>query len=347
MSIALRLRERKAQEAAANQTTESEHAPPDDLQQAPIILRNAPVDTQHPPESDPLSQIRQEDCNPQTDSAIVKIPAELRQLIYHYVFVQYESRANAYSRDALYYRPGCTAPKRINTALLYTCRRLFFEARFIPLRTATHDFWGSVHSPEQHTEPSPMIPSHRCARGLTEAHLPYMQRFHFYGSLHNFASSTRFHMTLLSLPDSPYQCQPRHVTITVPYTGWLHWEYGCEPELYSDYGGEVEIFELDWPASLERLRVRFETLEVFAPEVEKVMAQIMTRKISRESRDGEGPSQYLSAEGTRMSVSRWTGPHSQYFKDSWQPPIEHLGPDPMDVSELWYYVVETTWSSEA
>lgn len=97
-----------------------------------------------------------------------------------------------------------------------------------------------IASPEKHTEPSSIIPSHRAAKGLTEAHLTHMSCFHFYGSLYSFSGSTRLQMTLLSLPDYEKRCQPPHVTITIQYTGWSHWPCGLEPELSLE---EEETFQ--------------------------------------------------------------------------------------------------------
>jgi hypothetical protein len=54
------------------------------------------------------------------------------------------------------------------------------------------------------------------------------------------------------------------------------------------------------------------------------------------------PSAYLFADSP-PKVSRWTGPHSQGLKESWQPGANHLGPDFMDVKELHYYIVKSTW----
>ncbi|KAJ5183691.1 hypothetical protein N7492_001307 [Penicillium capsulatum] len=339
MALALRLRERKANEDTIHQIGHSVSSPNTEPQQLPIQINHASSPSSRSTGPNLLSHINPGDCDPQEGSIIFSIPIELRKEIYRHVFVQYESRASSYTPDALYYRPGCTGPKRINTALLYTCRQIFLEARHIPLQTATHEFWGQVHSPEQHTEPSEMIRSHRNMRGMTEAHLPYLRRFNFYGSLYNLVSSTRMHMNFLFFSDNAFQCRPQHVTVTVPYEGWDNWTYGFEPELWPD--SEDELFQSNWPASIETLCIRLETLEIFAPELEEIMTRLMARGIPRK-RDDEC-SQYLTAK-TPMRVSRWTGPHTQYFKDRWESGIEHLGPDPLDVPELWYYVVEATWS---
>lgn len=344
---ATRLREQKALSLSEAGNKDDVQQPDREinLQQSPIILRTPIPEDQTTTDLDPLSRIADNDCDPQVASSIFKLPLEIRAQIYEYVFKQYESQTNAYAPTTPFYRPDCTGPKCINTALLYTCRRIFFEARFIPLQNATHNFWGEVPSPgDQRTKRSQFIPSHRAASGLTEAHIPHMRNFHFYGSLYDLFSSTYLHLSYLSSEEALYRCRPRHVTITVPFLGWSTWMYGFEPELDSE--SEENIFQLDWPASLRRLTIRLEHLEVFSSELERAMDRLMMNRISCKSEGGKGTLRYLVADSSAVRKSRWEGPHLDYFRERWQSPVLHLGEDPEDVCEIWYYMVEGSWEVE-
>ncbi|THC92063.1 hypothetical protein EYZ11_008471 [Aspergillus tanneri] len=278
LDVANRLRERKALEKAEgsgntvrmeafpnNNTVRSAGAQPpvEAASQACAVgsmkdqsQRNHSADTQQ----DRFSNITPSDCYPQDRSPLFNmLPAELRRIIYLYAFVQYESPFRSYPTDAPYYRPGCTGPKCIDIALLCTCRRVFFEARYIPLQTAVHDLWQRVPAPEQYTTNFKPAGFTKAARGLTEYHLPHMQNFHFYSDLGGFSSGVHLHISFFAHPPYQYRCKPRHVTITVPFFGFLAWQYGLEPQLYDD----EETFLLAWPDTIEEICIRFESMEKF------------------------------------------------------------------------------------
>lgn len=120
--------------------------------------------------------------------------------------------------------------------------------------------------------------------------------------------------------------------------------YGFEPALDSE--SEENIFQLDWPASLQRLTIRLEHLEVFSSELERIMDRLMMNRISCKSEDEKGTLRYLVADSSAVRKSRWEGPHLDYFRERWQPPVLHLGEDPEGVREIWYYMVEGSWEVE-
>jgi hypothetical protein len=71
-----------------------------------------------------------------------KIPAEIRFLIFQFLLSQtydYNRPVDVHSISPLY-RPGHTHRTKIHTAILLTCRLVYFEAHSIPIRSATHHF---------------------------------------------------------------------------------------------------------------------------------------------------------------------------------------------------------------
>jgi hypothetical protein len=71
-----------------------------------------------------------------------KLPAEIRFLIFQRLLSQahdHERPINIHSISPLY-RPGHTYRTKIYTAILLTCRIVYYEAHAIPIRSATHHF---------------------------------------------------------------------------------------------------------------------------------------------------------------------------------------------------------------
>ena len=71
-----------------------------------------------------------------------KLPAEIRFLIFQLLLSQthdHNRPINIHSISPLY-RPGHTYRTKVHTALLLTCRLVYYEAHSIPIRSATHHF---------------------------------------------------------------------------------------------------------------------------------------------------------------------------------------------------------------
>ncbi len=81
--------------------------------------------------------------NPQIESPLfTRIPPEVRNLIFKFALTAYEDPASReYSSAAYYYRPGYTRPHRIDTELLLTCRRAYWETYKFPASINEHTSW--------------------------------------------------------------------------------------------------------------------------------------------------------------------------------------------------------------
>ncbi|PGH16407.1 hypothetical protein AJ79_01738 [Helicocarpus griseus UAMH5409] len=146
--------------------------------------------------------------------------------------------------------------------------------------------------------------------------------------------------------------------MTVVYTGCRNWAYGLEPEWSPE--AQDMFFKLEWPDTLVQMCIRLETMEIFAADLDELVAQVTRREIPLCNMESwrtfqsptsgrpkrvptPPPSRYLSTKGLPQRVSRWTGPHSEALKKSWDPNITHLGTNFMETDEVYYYVVEVTW----
>ena len=69
------------------------------------------------------------------------LPAEIRTRIFEYALTPYESTCNPYAQNRYYYRPGYQSDPNQDLNLLRSCKRIFQEARLMPVSQAEHTFW--------------------------------------------------------------------------------------------------------------------------------------------------------------------------------------------------------------
>ncbi|KAH6643846.1 hypothetical protein C7974DRAFT_371037 [Boeremia exigua] len=88
-----------------------------------------------------LSDINPNSTNRQEQSLFfLKLPAEIRFLIYQFLLSQicYSDRPFDNHYLSRLGRPGHTHHTKVHTAILLTCRLVYYEAHTIPMRSATH-----------------------------------------------------------------------------------------------------------------------------------------------------------------------------------------------------------------
>jgi hypothetical protein len=99
-----------------------------------VILPDSPYAEIDPPwDCDLLNRISPNTSNPQDHPPPPPPPVELRLEVLNLVLSLYQNISDPYNpKDERYighffnyYRPDCTAPWKLDTAVLYTCRRVF------------------------------------------------------------------------------------------------------------------------------------------------------------------------------------------------------------------------------
>lgn len=83
------------------------------------------------------------------------IPPEIRNLIFRFALHGYPDRTKGYyPGNAFYYRPGYEHDRRIDTALLLTCRRIYDETRLLPVIENERVFWYDRGPPGSSADPA-------------------------------------------------------------------------------------------------------------------------------------------------------------------------------------------------
>lgn len=91
-----------------------------------------------------LADITPENSNPQLQSPLFSVlPSEIRNLIFEYAVCQViDPLKSVPETENARRRPGHELQPVIDTSLLRTCRLVYYETRAIPLRSATHHWYG-------------------------------------------------------------------------------------------------------------------------------------------------------------------------------------------------------------
>lgn len=258
-----------------------------------------------------LAKISPENSHGQLQSPLFGVlPPELRNEIFSLVCTQYEDRRRPFPDNAFYYRPGHTAYKRVDTALLLTCRRIYYETKALPLRLATIE----IYYPKHRGPPGFVMPN---LSRYTRKNIDDFQHVHF------FIQECWLRSHIINFWTNIPAFRPKKLTFTIRYSDWSNWEGGEGPRL--DLNG---IKDSLLPEGLEDLFMEFETSQNHQDELDRLVTRIA--QIEFNSRDART----FSTVGSSPQVSSWRG-RADLNNMSW---IAH-GQERM----LTYHVVKLHW----
>lgn len=269
----------------------------------------------------------QSNANPQTQSPLFALPAEIRSLVFTYALTDYEDTAsNSYDTNTYWYRPGYAARRRTATELLRVCKRVFQETWFLPFALAEHSFYLTQEdrAPATHLTVDRMrryLETLRVfAHGQDGMKIPQIHHVRVFAQLWALEDPRRL-QGLLSLPGF----EPRVVTITLRYTDFWHWENDALLHIDSRWVNTVKF-----PRSVETIKMDFEMIDRRKNEIDYI-ADAAVEKWGFRREDGVG----FAATGQDVAVSRWTGSSTwgnrRWIRDESRP------------NEIDYYVKTVTW----
>lgn len=248
------------------------------------------------------------------------LPGEIRNHIWNYALADYQDESQLYDDATCYKRPDYLAPRKTDTVLLRTCKRIYQEAWFLPWTNAEQTFYltSSDRRPPRTTTPSNMQKT-LLAISKTQT-MPIIQHVRIFPQLYALESGQRL-QDILNLKFF----YPKVITITIRHTDWWFWE--------SDNNLHFDATWVDFcrfPNSLTELRVAFESLERKKDQIDDVVKQAIEGWVFRRKDDTE-----LSAKDCEPEIMRWSGSatwgHHRWIRDE-------TGPNKLD-----YYVSTVTW----
>ncbi|KAK6001199.1 hypothetical protein QM012_003282 [Aureobasidium pullulans] len=257
----------------------------------------------------------------QLQSALFSVlPGEIRNHIWKYALADYQDETQLYDDATCYKRPDYLAPRKTNTVLLRTCKRIYQEAWFLPWTNAEQIFYltSADRRPPRTTTPRDM------QRTLLEISrtqtMPTIQHVRVFPQLYALENGQRL-QEILNLRFF----YPKVITITIRHTDWWWWESDHNLHLDATWVGFCRF-----PNSLTELRVAFESLERKKDQIDDVVRQAMEGWVFRRKDDTE-----LSAKNCEPEIMRWSGSatwnHHRWIRDE-------TGPNKLD-----YYVSTVTW----
>lgn len=173
------------------------------------------------------------------------IPPEVRNNIFSLALYGYDDTARPYPEYSFYSRPGYRFRRRIDTALLATCRRVYGETHDLPISQNEHVFYSGRGpsfvpiggGPEKYFE------------RLTEEQLSAVVHVHFFTQLYWLEGAFP---NICKLP----VMRAKHIKITVRHTDWWYWESNVPLAMKSQW-----VDNLKFVAGLQSLEVELETIE--------------------------------------------------------------------------------------
>ncbi|CAO1604316.1 hypothetical protein XANCAGTX0491_007875 [Xanthoria calcicola] len=269
--------------------------------------------------------------NPQSDSPLFnRIPPEVRNEIFKLALTAYEDPKGRKYRVAAYHcRPGFTRASKIDTELLLTCRRVYWETCKLPASINEHTSWYWREPPgiKKNHLPIDNKPSSIIRRqGLRTVHI-FAQQIWLEGD--RFASFTGLWQ---------YAC-PTTLIITLRHSDWWWWE-SEEPLTFDPkQEGKASIGKHSRPPDpfapgswgnqfrkikgLRKLQLELETVDNKKPELDAIVGRAGGWEFTL------GDERVLRLNKSKTRRTGWIGP--------WQDPDDRGGPE---------YEPEETISSE-
>ncbi|KJA17477.1 hypothetical protein HYPSUDRAFT_1019455 [Hypholoma sublateritium FD-334 SS-4] len=258
------------------------------------------------------------------------IPSEIRNNIFSLALYSYYDTARPYPEYSFYSRPGYRFHRRIDTALLATCRRIYSETHDLPISQNEHVFWCGRGPSSVSIEGA----LRRYFERLTEEQLSAVVQAHFFTQL--FWLEGTF-PTICTLP----VMKAKHIKITVRYTDWWYWENNVPLAMKSQW-----IDNLKFIAGLQSLEVELETIERDKTQMETIAQNMLRWRIPLTGR-------VLTTEGNPIVSERIQGPSR--YKDGaieystalggWVP-IGNIN-EPPEPRYLQYVVLILLWTAKA
>ena len=161
--------------------------------------------------------------NWQSQSPLFSIlPAEIRNRIFRLACTAYEDRRRPYAFDDWCNRPGQRFCLTIDCTLLRTCRRVYGEARLVPVAMNAHTFWYDTGRAPRNTKFASDAVGY-FAR-LSDEHREHVNEVHVFAQQYTLKNGRRFPKVQ---PATALQCLPlvggtlRRLQITIRHTGTL------------------------------------------------------------------------------------------------------------------------------
>lgn len=282
-----------------------------------------------------MATVKDSNVNPQAGSPFFGlIPAEIRNQIFQLALSADNDYTKPYTPYSFYFRPGFCYAKKIHLDLLLTCRRIYFETRYLPLIINVHTEWfyrapsrSSLKFMNPVNVTSTNVLRTTNEESLTEdqksairsVHL-FTQQYWLEDAWHNNRGWSRFTETWSTLAQ---------IRITIRHTDWWYWESNARLAMDAkrsrrarpnDWVGISNPFELgSWGDAFRNFRalkifeLELETVERKKDELDKIVVKASTWRFVL------GNGNIMRMDDSKTTRTGWVG--SKYFTGKPEPPV--------------------------
>lgn len=247
------------------------------------------------------------DCHCQAQSPLFsKLPGEIRNHVFELALARSEDKNKPYRKDAYYYRPGYTCEHRSDLRLLRTCRRIYAEARHLPLQNMTATLWfegDERRPPGQSNDVYRRRLGQFAAARVDSVHvLAQMYWLENYGLGSWFGADSD-----ITHPARHVAKYLKHLTVTIRHTDWWLWEQVEPLQIHSEW---LEYYVA--PESLQDFKLELEVPSRKAMELDTLVNSLIRRWTFEGSRGTSRGTTSLdgtifSTKRTMPTVDTWTG----------------------------------------
>ena len=218
------------------------------------------------------SQLSDDHIAPQDECPLFRdIPPEIRHLIFLLALTAYDELP--YAKGSFYDRPGYHYSRRLNTALLRTCKAVYLECSLLPVELNEMAAWcGADRGPPQYGR-------RKGAYWPATVEQMAVARCHFFVQ----QSWLEKDWVYQRLPIGP-----RIIHLTIRHTDWWDWEHGRDLHLDPKQGWQAKkpfctakesFLDRSWGSTFYHLRgllqfvLELETVEAKRAELDEIIAR--------------------------------------------------------------------------
>lgn len=276
-------------------------------------------------------------AKPQPNCPLFQLPIEIRMMIYTLVVTDYEelnpSEEERWSTTQPFYRPGFTARRRQDTALLRTCRVVYHEAWHLPNLLKEQVWWiENFNYRDRLMEDTPpgfnILDQHRLLcqtirrmKGLRGYRGDIQKDYYYLGESEETETTTEAHrrrsleiadLRVFACPEtlqrpffhavlSTRDFYPRRVTLTFRHVQWMGWKSDQPLVLPAAW---IPAFSRMLSPSTRVVLIELETVARKKEQVDFIAAQISRRWFFKRP---DGAVLYADATEQSNVVTKWTG----------------------------------------
>ncbi|KAJ3826412.1 hypothetical protein F5880DRAFT_1476308 [Lentinula raphanica] len=229
----------------------------DPLTQSALRKRPRPTSSVTPPSQELIATFIAHHNGQEQSLLVSRLPVEIRTTIFLYALSSYEDLSTVYPYFAHTSQPQYCYISKVDTRLLRTCRLIYLEARFLPVKAKEHTLWCRQAPPGIYNA---LDPSAYFSR-FTEEQKNRIDRVHI------FAQQYFLERDLPRVCKQPHM-RPRLLKITIRHSDWWWYDKKLDEPLRLKDG---------WADGLKHLkRLQEVVLELETMEKDKEQVTFLT-----------------------------------------------------------------------